>query len=98
MAANKVSIHSNAVLRLTRTGAIAAALLFVLCCVGTFVPFSSPTHAYISLFTPGGIWPFLFSALSAAVVGLASNLFVGFEPEAKGAEPSQDRQVETASR
>jgi hypothetical protein len=107
--ANKVSVYSIAVLRLTRTGAITAVLVFVLCWVGASAPFSSPTHAYISLFTPAdvksvsarvesGIWPFLFGALSAAVVGLLSNLFVGFEPESKGAEPGQGRQVESADR
>lgn len=109
MATNKVSIHSIAILRLTLTGAIAAAILFVLRWVGAFVPFLSPTHAYISLFTPadvksvgalveGAICSFLFGALSAAVVGLVYNLLVGFEPESKGAEPGQGRQVETASR
>ncbi|HEU4705183.1 MAG TPA: hypothetical protein VFS45_05715 [Sphingomicrobium sp.] len=59
------------------TGATAAAV-FILCWLGTFVPFSSPTHAYIGLFTIAGpssvqaltegtLWSLLFGALVGAV-------------------------------
>ncbi len=59
-------------------------LIFVLCWAGTFIPFSSPTHAFISLFTPartgsvnalteGAFWSLLFGALSGAVFALVYN-------------------------
>jgi len=52
MATQSVGTHSIGVLRLALTGAITAAFVFLLCWLGTFIPFSSPTHAYIGLFTP----------------------------------------------
>ena len=72
------------------TGAIAAALVFFLCWLGTFVPFSSPTHVYIALFTPaavgsiealmgGVIWSFLFGGLSGALVAGTYNLLAPLE-------------------
>ena len=39
------------VLRLALTGAITAGVFFALCWVGLFLPFGSPTHAYLGLFT-----------------------------------------------
>ena len=65
--------------RLALTGAITAAIVFVLCWLGTFIPLSSPTHAFISLFTPaemtsvsalveGAVWSFLFGGLSAGLL------------------------------
>jgi hypothetical protein len=50
------------------------------------MPFSSPTHAYIGLFTSaeptsvfalleGGVWSFLFGALSGAVFAALYNSF-----------------------
>ena len=76
--------RSLSVLRSTVTGAIVAALLFVLCWIGTFIPFSSPTHAYIGLFTPapmsstqalaeGTCWSFAFGAVAGALVALVYN-------------------------
>lgn len=72
------------VLRMALTGAVTAALVFVLRWLGTFVPFSSPTHAYIGLFTPaeqnsvealveGVLWSFLFGGLSGAVLAWVYN-------------------------
>ena len=52
MATQAMSAHKVGVLRLALAGAITASLVFVLCWLGTLVPFSSPTHAYIGLFTP----------------------------------------------
>ena len=78
------------VARLALTGGVTAALVFVICWIGTFVPFSSPTHAYISLFTPAGIstpealiegslWSLLFGGFSGAVFALIYNLFEAVE-------------------
>lgn len=72
------------VLRLLVSGAATAALIFIVCWIGTFVPFSSPTHAYIGLFTPadigsvealaeGTIWSLLFGALSGGLFALFYN-------------------------
>jgi len=69
---------------------VGAALIFGLCWLGTFIPLSSPTHAYISLFTPaqpnsgaalleGGVWSFVFGALNGAVLAALYNLFVGLD-------------------
>ena len=57
--------------RLAATLGVGAALILGLCWLGTFIPLSSPTHAYISLFTSaqpnsgaalleGGVWSFVF--------------------------------------
>jgi len=80
------------VLRLALTGAVTAAVVFVLCWIGTFIPFSSPTHAYIGLFTPaemnslgalggGAVWSFLFGGLSGGLFALTYNLFGALEPK-----------------
>lgn len=72
------------VVRLLVAGGITAAAVFVLCWIGTFVPFSSPTHGYISLFTNADIssglalvegtgWSLLFGALVGAVFALIYN-------------------------
>ena len=71
-------------IRCTLTGALVAVLLFVLCWIGTFIPFSSPTHAYIGLFTPapmssvqalieGSCWSLAFGAVIGALVALIHN-------------------------
>lgn len=76
------------VLNLTLSGAITASVIFLLCWVGTFVPFSSPTHAYISLFTnasmnsvqalgEGLCWSFLFGGVFAAAFALIYNSVSG---------------------
>jgi hypothetical protein len=83
-------IHRIAVLRLALTGAITAALVFFLCWLGTFIPFSSPTHAYIGIFTPadpnsvgalaqGVCWSFLFGGLSGAVLAAVYNALAPLE-------------------
>ncbi|HEU4809274.1 MAG TPA: hypothetical protein VFS69_01320 [Sphingomicrobium sp.] len=70
--------------RLSVTGGVTAAAVFILCWLGTFVPFSSPTHAYISLFTDagvssaralmeGGFWSLLFGLLVGAIFALVYN-------------------------
>ena len=90
MATQAMSAHKVGVLRLALAGAITATLVFVLCWLGTLVPFSSPTHAYIGLFTPaemesfaalceGTAWSFLFGGLSGAVFAWIYNLLDGLE-------------------
>lgn len=82
--ANSVSIG-----RLGVAGGATAAIVFILCWLGTFVPFSSPTHAYISLFTnadvnsglalvEGTCWSLLFGALVGAVFALVYNATAPF--------------------
>lgn len=76
--------HVLSVPRVLASVGITAALVFVVCWLGTFVAFSSPTHAYIGLFTladassvqalvEGTVWSLLFGALSGAVFGLVYN-------------------------
>lgn len=76
--------HTASVTRLLITGGVTAAVVFVLCWVGTFITFSSPTHAYIGLFTnadissgqalaEGTLWSLLFGALGGAVFALVYN-------------------------
>ena len=76
--------HALNVLRLLVTGGVTAVVVFVLCWAGTFIPFSSPTHAYIALFTnadmssgqalaEGAIWSLLFGALVGALFALIYN-------------------------
>lgn len=77
--------HSLNVLRLGITGGLTAGLIFVLCWLGTFVPFSSPTHGYITLFTnaeirsgsalaQGSCWSLLFGFIVGAVFAFIYNL------------------------
>ena len=79
------------VLRLTASGGGATAIIFILCWVGTFIPFSSPTHAFIGLFTPaetstvealieGSLWSLLSGGFSGAVFAFVYNMFVGLDP------------------
>ena len=85
MATTTYAVHRIGMLRAALTGAITASVMFFLCWLGTLVPFSSPTHAYIGLFTTadvgssaalaGGVcWSFLFGALSGAVLASVYNL------------------------
>jgi hypothetical protein len=72
------------VTRLLITGAATAAVVFVVCWLGTLVPFGSPTHAYIGLFTDaeissgqalaeGTAWSLLFGGLVAGLFALIYN-------------------------
>lgn len=90
MASQSMATHRLSVLRLALTGAITAAIVFVLCWLGTFIPFSSPTHAYIGLFTPaemssggalvqGAAWSFLFGGFSGAVLAWVYNALGGLD-------------------
>ena len=92
MATQSVVRHRLGVLRFALTGPITAAVVFGLCWLGTFVPFSSPTHAYIGLFTPfpmnsfaaqcqGIGWSFLFGGLSGALFAWVYNMLESLERE-----------------
>jgi hypothetical protein len=76
--------HQLGVARLLVAGGLTAAAIFIVCWLGTFIPLSSPTHAYIALFTQrdasslaalaeGTFWALLFGALSAVVFALVYN-------------------------
>lgn len=76
--------HRLSVTRLSAATGVSAAVIFVLCWIGTFLPFSSPTHAYIGLFTnadyssatalfQGTCWSLLFGLLAGAVFALVYN-------------------------
>ena len=81
--------HSLSVVRLLVTGGFTAAFVFLLCWLGTFLPFSSPTHAYIGLFTSadynselalveGFCWSLLFGGLVGAIFALVYNATARF--------------------
>jgi hypothetical protein len=70
--------------RLAVTGGVTGGLFLVFCWLGTFLPVSSPTHAYIKLFTnadvgsaralvEGGVWALLFGALISALFAFVYN-------------------------
>ena len=76
--------HRLGVARFAATGAITAGLLLVLCWIGAFLPVSSPTHAYIALFTNGEtrsvaalveatLWSLPFGALTGALLAWVYN-------------------------
>lgn len=82
--AEATPIHRLSVIRLVFAGGMTASVIFILCWLGTFIPFSSPTHAYINLFTPadmrsieafieGTVWSLLFGALSGGLFALIYN-------------------------
>jgi hypothetical protein len=81
--------HSLSVVRLLVTGAVTSAVIFVLCWIGTFIPYTSPSHAYIGLFTnaeissvraliEGGLWSVLFGGFAVALFALVYNSVAGF--------------------
>lgn len=76
--------HRVSVIRLSVATGVSAAVIMALCWIGTFVPFSSPTHAYIGLFTnadyssgtalfQGVCLSFAFGLVVGAVFGLFYN-------------------------
>ena len=91
MATQSTVRHRLGLLRVALTGALTAAFVFVLCWLGTFIAFSSPTHAYIGLFTPvevntfaalcqGSAWSFLFGGLFGVLLAWVYNMLSGLEP------------------
>ena len=84
------STNHLGVVRLAATTGVTAGLIFVLCWIGTFISFASPTHAYIGLFTDaetqsiqalieGGLWSLLFGLLSGTLIAALYNLFAGLD-------------------
>lgn len=80
--------HAVSVTRMLVAGGATAAVVFLLCWVGTFLPFSSPTHAYIGLFTnadmgsgqalaEGTLWSLLFGALVGTLFAAIYNRTAG---------------------
>lgn len=82
--------HILGVTRMFMSGGATAAAIFVTCWIGTFIPLSNPTHAYISLFTTaaassgralleGLVWSLPFGALSGALFALIYNAFAALD-------------------
>lgn len=83
--AQRISSDHIGVLHMTAAAALTAAVVFILCWLGTLIPVSSPTHAYINLFTnasassaqalrEGLFWSLPFGGLVGAVFSLTYNL------------------------
>jgi hypothetical protein len=83
-AAEDTKSGTISVIRLLIAVGATAVVVFVLCWIGTFIPFSSPTHAYIRLFTTaevnsiaalaeGTLWSLLFGALVGASFAIIFN-------------------------
>lgn len=85
----RVEVRTNrvGVLRLSIAAGLTMGAVFVLCWVGLFIPFSSPTHAYVGLFTAadptsalalaeGTFWSLLFGALVGGLFALIYNATV----------------------
>lgn len=75
--------------RLAIATALTAAAIFLICWLGSFIPFSSPTHAYITLFTnaeisstlalvEGTFWSLVFGLIAGAVFALIYNATPSF--------------------
>ena len=84
------STNQLGVLRLAATTGVAAGVIFLVCWIGTFISFASPTHAYIGLSTDaetqsiralaeGGLWSLLFGLFSGALIAAFYNLFAGLD-------------------
>jgi hypothetical protein len=84
------TFHRISVWRAGAAAGLGFATLMVLCWIGAFIPFSSPTHGYISLFTPaeihsvralveGTLWALLFGLVAGAVFATAYNLLAPHE-------------------
>jgi len=72
------------VLLFAGTGAIASAVFFGLCWLGAYLPFGSPTHMYLQLFTTaetssalalgqGLCWSLIFGAVAGGLIALVHN-------------------------
>jgi hypothetical protein len=83
-------------IHLLATGGVTAVVAFVLCWLGSFLPFSSSTHAYI---TPGntapvnslaalaesGLWSLLFGGLVGAAYAFFYNATAGWSADGRAA-------------
>ena len=82
--------HALSVIRMLVAGGLTASAVFLLCWVGAFLPYASPTHAYIGLFTTaeytsgqalaeGFCWSLLFGGVVGALFALIYNFTAYFE-------------------
>lgn len=80
------------VIRFTAAAAFTAALVFVVCWLGTYLPFPNLSHAYIALFTSAPVgsalalwaglcWSLLFGGFAAAAFAVIYNGAAGLERE-----------------
>lgn len=87
----EVSIHRLGVRRTVAAAGLTAAAVFVLCWIGMFIPFSSPTHAFVGLFTAadarsglalaeGTLWSLLFGALVGGLFAFIYNATASIWP------------------
>lgn len=76
--------------RFVLTGALASAVFFTLCWVGTFLPVGSATHMYLQLFTAGPVtsgpamaegfcWSAVFGAVAGGLIAVTYNMLGVFE-------------------
>ena len=84
------SVHKLSIVRLGLAGGVTATAVLILCWISTAMTFSSPTHAYISLFTPedvksfaalleGSLWSLLFGTLSGGLFAIIYNSLARFD-------------------
>ena len=84
------SLGRLSIVRLLISGGATGCIVFVLCWLGTLIPYSSPTHAYIGLFTTAPVdslealftgicWSLLFGGLVGAVFAILYNLTSALE-------------------
>lgn len=82
----RVPTNRIGIFHLAATSGVTAIVIFILCWLGTFIPFSSPTHAYVGLFTQaemqsgaalveGGLWSLLLGGLSGGLIAVFYNMF-----------------------
>ena len=87
---NTIASRRLSVVRVALAAGVGLAVLMVLCWLGVFLPFGSPTHAYVALFTPaelnsvqalleGTFWSLGFGLITGAVLATAYNLLAGLE-------------------
>jgi hypothetical protein len=78
------------VTRVSAAAGVALAVLMILCWIGAFIPFASPTHAYVGLFTPAELhsarallestlWALLFGLIAGGVVAITYNSLARLE-------------------
>lgn len=85
-----IATRRLSVVRVAVAAGVGLAVVMVLCWLGAFLPFGSPTHAYVSLFTPaeltsvqalleGTFWSLGFGLIVGAVLAATYNLLARLE-------------------
>ena len=78
------------VLRFALTGALAAAIFYVICWLGAFLPLGPATHMYLALFTNAEInsslalvqglcWSLAFGLIAGTLIAFFYNLLASFD-------------------